>query len=90
MPKNQTVRKSDNQEVKEETFIQTSRKGGHGQLGREDSWKRGIWRTRTVKVAAGGAVVPHLCADKLGGKTGEQNRLGNPRLQCVEIKPQNL
>ena len=41
MPKNQTVRKSDNQEVKEETFIQTERRGGEGQLWWEDTWQDG-------------------------------------------------
>ena len=35
-------------------------------------------------------VVPHLCVDKWGGTTGEQDRLHNPGLQCREIKPQNL
>ena len=34
--------------------------------------------------------VPHLCADKLGGTTGEQDRLSNPGLQCREIEPRNL
>ena len=33
LPENQTVWKSDNQEVKEETFILTCRRGGHRQLG---------------------------------------------------------
>ena len=32
---------SNNQGVKEETFIQTGRRGGDGQLGREDSWQGG-------------------------------------------------
>ena len=40
--------------------------------------------------AAGGTVVPHSSADKLGGTTGEQGRLGNRRFQRGEIKPQNL
>ena len=31
-------------------------------------------------------VVPHLCADKLGGTTGERDRPHNPRFQCREIK----
>ena len=33
----------------------------------------------------GGAVVPHLQADKLGGTTGEQDRPHNPGLQYREI-----
>ena len=34
--------------------------------------------------------VPHLCADKLGGTTGEQDkdRPRNPGFQYREIKPQ--
>ena len=32
----------------------------------------------------------HLRADKLGGTTGEWNRLGNPGSVQGEIKPQNL
>ena len=34
--------------------------------------------------------VPHLCADKPGGRTGERDRLHNPGYQHGEIKPQNL
>ena len=37
LPENQTVWKSDNQGVKEETFIQAGRRGGDGQPGGEDS-----------------------------------------------------
>ena len=33
-------------------------------------------------------VVPHSCADKPGGTTGEQDRLYNPGFQYREIKPQ--
>ena len=36
---------SDNQGVKEETFIQTSRWAGDRQLGGEDSWQGGGWWT---------------------------------------------
>ena len=43
------------------------------------------------KAVVGGEVgVPHLPVDKLGGTTGEQNRLGNPGFQLGEIKPKNL
>ena len=45
LTENQTVWKSDNQGVKEETFIQTGRRGGDGQPGREDSWQGSGWRT---------------------------------------------
>ena len=54
LTENQTVWKSDNQGVKEDTFIQTGRRGGDEQLGREDSWQRGGCRTGVGKTAAGG------------------------------------
>ena len=34
--------------------------------------------------------VPHVCADKVGGTTGERDRLHNTGLQHREIKLQNL
>ena len=46
LPENQTVWKSDNQGVKEETFIQIGRRGRDGQLGRKDSWQGGSWQTQ--------------------------------------------
>ena len=46
LTENQTVWKSDNQGDKEETFIQTSRRGGDGQQGRDDSWQSGDWQTQ--------------------------------------------
>ena len=46
LTENRTVWKSDNQGDKEETFIQTSRMGGDGQLGGEDPRQGGIWRTQ--------------------------------------------
>ena len=46
MTENPTVWKSDNQGVKEETFIQTGRRGGDGQLGGKNLWQGGSWRTR--------------------------------------------
>ena len=75
---NRTVWKSDNQGVKEETLTQTSRRGGDGQLGGEDSRKGCSWQP----------VVPHSCADKSGGTNGERDRPHNPGLQHREIKPQ--
>ena len=58
------------------------------------------WVESCGKVAAGGAgqarwqleeqVVSYLHVDKLGGITGEQDRLYYPGFQCMEIKPQNL
>ena len=46
LTENQTIWKSNNQGVKEETFTQTGGRGGDGQLGREDSWQGSGWRTR--------------------------------------------
>ena len=40
------------------------------------------------KAVAGGRGGPHLCGDKPGGTTGEQDRPHNPGLQLGEIKPQ--
>ena len=42
---NQTVWKSNNQGIKEETFIRTGRRGGDGQLHGGDWWQSGGWRT---------------------------------------------
>ena len=46
LTENQIVWKSNNQGVKEETFIQTSRRGRDGQPGGEDSQQGSDWRTR--------------------------------------------
>ena len=63
---------SDNQGVKEETFIQTSRRGRDGQLGVErmlgKAWGGGPGQARRWLVDQ---VVPHLHADKLVVTTGE-------------------
>ena len=68
-------------DVKEETFIQTGRRGGDGQ-------------PECIGLAAGQQLaepaVLHLCVDKPGGTPGEPDRLHNPGFQCGEIKPQNL
>ena len=42
---NRTVWKLDKQGVKEETFIQTSRRGGDGQLGGEDLQQGDSWQS---------------------------------------------
>ena len=55
LTENQTVWKSDNQGVKEETFIQTGRRVGDGQLGGEDLWQGSGCRTGAGKAAAGGS-----------------------------------
>ena len=104
LTENQTVWKFNNQGVKEKTFIQTSRRGGDGQPGGEVSQQRSGWQTgqggnwltrwgsgrRPDRQWLQEQAVPHLCAEKQGGTTGEQDRLRNPGFQCGEIKPQNL
>ena len=98
LTENRTVWKSDNQGVKEETFIQTCRRGG------EDSQQGSGWRTQRGGGLGSGAgkgqlvdpasqwlvdlAVPHWSTDKQGGTTGERNRPHNPGLQGREIKPQ--
>ena len=54
MPENRTVWKSDNQRVKEETFIQTGRKGGDGQPGLSGCAARWQLEDRVGKAVAGG------------------------------------
>ena len=73
--------KSDSQGTKEETFIQTGRRGRDGQPGAEDSWRGSSWRTGWWK---------NLWVGKPGGTTGEWHRAHNPGLQHREIKPQIL
>ena len=65
MPENQTAWKSDNQGVKEEIFIKTGRRGRDRQPRQRGLMER-WWLVDQV--------VPHLCADKLGGTAGEQDR----------------
>ena len=81
LPESQTVWKSDNQGIKEETFIQTGRRGGDGQP-RQRGYAARWWLVDQA--------VPYLHADKPGGATGEQDRQHNPSFQHREIKPQNL
>ena len=46
LAENQTVWKSNNQGDKEDTFIQTCRRGRDGQPGGEDLWQDGGWWTQ--------------------------------------------
>ena len=93
LTENRTTQKSDDQGDKEETFIQTSRRGGDGQLG-----QRGLlptqpdpetWRTgQAVRLLADPAA-PHSHIDKPGGTKGERNRL-QPRAPARGNKASNL
>ena len=74
LPENQTVWKSHNQGDKEETFIQTGRRGRDGQprwRARRQLEDRARWR---------------LAGEAATG--GLDNRLRNPEFQRGEIKPQ--
>ena len=58
LPENQTAYKSNNQGVKEETFIHTGRRGRDRQLGGEEVWQGCGWCTGVDEVEAGGAGGP--------------------------------
>ena len=72
-PENRTVWKSDNQGVKEETFIQTSRRGGDGQLGWRGLAARQHWWTGWGSGSQ--SRVPRLRVDKLGARQTAQPRV---------------
>ena len=78
MSENWSIWKSDNQGVKEESFIQTGRRGGDGPPG---------WRGH--KAAADRPSSPHLRADRLGGKTAVQDKLRYPGFQHGKLNTQN-
>ena len=59
-----------------------SEAGGPGQA----RW----WMSDRAKWWLVDQTIPHSCADKLGGTTGEQDRQHNPGFQHGEIKPQSL
>ena len=93
---NQTVWKSNHQGDKEETFIQTGRRGGDGQPGRRRllGWwtRRGgrLWNKRMGQAVwqLADPAAPYSRIDKLGRMAGERSRTRNPGLQRWEIKPQ--
>ena len=74
---NRIVWKYNNQRVKEETFIQTGKRGGHWQSG---------WRRHMVRRQVAEQTVPHLRADKPGGTTADQDRPCNPGFQHGQNK----
>ena len=73
-------RKSDNQGVKEETFVHIGRKGG------ENAGQGCGLRTGWVRQWLADQVVPNLGVDKPGGTTGERERPHNPGFQYGEKK----
>ena len=60
------------------TFIQTSRRGGDGQLGQRRCWARQWLVEQAGEAAAGGLGSPTLGVDKPGGTTGQRDRPCNP------------
>ena len=96
LTENPTAHRSNNQGDKEETFIQTCRRGGDGQPGRRGLPARWLdAETGQIVEQTGQAVqqladpvASHSHIDKLGGTAGERNRLCNSGLQLGEIKPQ--
>ena len=79
--------KSNNQGVKEETFIHTGRRGRDGQPGQTGLMVR-QWLADPARWQLADWAVPHSCVDKLGGRTGEGDRVHNTGFQHQEIKPQ--
>ena len=77
LTENRTVSKSDNQGVKEDTFIQTDRRDGDTQLGREDSQQNGGWRTLQSHIST------QISQEEQSG-----SKSATPRLQHQEIKLQ--
>ena len=57
---------------------------------RQDTCQHGGWWLGWARRQLADWVVPHLCADKLGRTSREQDRPRNPRFQCGEIIHQNL
>ena len=88
LPENQTVWKSNNQGVKEETFIQTGRRRGNRQPVQTGCAAR--WWTCQARRQLEDQAVPHSCVDKPGETTGKQDRPCNLGFQCRKPKPQNL
>ena len=85
LTENRTVWKSANRD-KEETFIQSSRRGGDGQPGREDSRQGSGWLTQQ-----GGGLWSRVGKAAAGSKAaagGPSHRLHNQQFQHGEIKPQ--
>ena len=77
LTENQTLWMSNNQDIKEETFTQMSRRGRDRQL---------EWGGLSARRWLARWAVPHLHGDKPGGTTGEQDRPCNPGFHCGEIK----
>ena len=86
LTENQTVWKSDNQRDKEETFIQTGKRGRDRQLGGEDSQQGGSWQTQQGGGLWRGWAKLQLAVEAAAGGPGD--RPSNPEFQHREIKPQ--
>ena len=99
LTENRTVWKSDNQGDKEETFIQTGRRG-KDRTARAEKTRSKVEAGRPSKVedcGMGQAVqqlavptAPHSHVDKPGGTVGERGRQRNPGIQLGGNKASNL
>ena len=87
LPENQTVWKYETKELKKKHSSRLVGGGRERQPGQRECTARQWLEGR---VCEADWVVPHSCADKLGGTTGEGDRPNNPGFQGGEIKPQNL
>ena len=85
LTENQTVQKSVNKGDKEETFIQTGRRGGDWQQGREDP-RAGAGGPSEAADCGMGRAKLQLTGQAAAGGLGD--RQGNPEFQHGEIKPQ--
>ena len=105
LTENQTVWKSDNQGHKEETFIQTGRRGRDWQLGQRGlavrwrlvdparwrivEWGRPGCSYQTPQHGGWQTLWPHIRIDKLGGTVRERTDCETQGSIAGEIKPQN-
>ena len=60
-----------------------------GSRGREDTLQGASLQSGQPRRQLVDWALPHLCADKPGGKTGERDRQSNPDCHRGEIKSQN-
>ena len=90
LPENLAVWKSNNQGFKEETFIQTGRRDGDGQLRQRGHRARQRLADWAGKAVVGGPGMSHIHVPINKEEQLRIETLCNPGFQHREIKPQNL
>ena len=90
LPEDQTLLQSDNHGVKEETFIQTGRRGGDRQPGWRGHTARQWLVDRVCKATIADWAVPHSCMDKLGGSIQNKTHCTIQGSIVGKIIPQNF